>query len=206
MHYKEYGMEKWLIQTTIQGRLDEEGESTMEYTEAYVDWRYSVEIAMQGAITHIRHKYRTLIPHPSAYGMIGERSVGGHAVDRRGQEFHSLLRGYLTERERCSVNLEDMLKKQIINQDQFRELMDLTTKRIMETESALVVMNEKKTQLENKLKIVEGPLQLGGKILQDDIWSHLLEKTILLHYDNMQKLGDEKRQIEEVNDTSPTYL
>jgi hypothetical protein len=30
-------MEKWLIQTTIQGRLDEEGESTMEYTEAYVD-------------------------------------------------------------------------------------------------------------------------------------------------------------------------
>jgi hypothetical protein len=46
MQYKEYGMEKWLIQTTIQGRLDEEGESTMEYTEAYVDWRYSVEIAI----------------------------------------------------------------------------------------------------------------------------------------------------------------
>jgi hypothetical protein len=43
--------------------------------------------------------------------MFGERFVGGHAVDRRGQEFHSLLRGYLTERERCSVNLEDMLKK-----------------------------------------------------------------------------------------------
>jgi hypothetical protein len=37
LQYKEYGMEKWLIQTTIQGRLDEEGESTMEYTEAYVD-------------------------------------------------------------------------------------------------------------------------------------------------------------------------
>jgi hypothetical protein len=129
MQYKEYGMEKWLIQTTIQGRLDEEGESSMEYTEAYVDWRYSVEIAMQGAIARIRHKYRTLIPHPSAYGMIGERSVGGHVVDRRGQEFHSLLRGYLTERERCSVNLEDMLKKQIINQDQFRDLMDLATKR-----------------------------------------------------------------------------
>jgi hypothetical protein len=77
--------------------------------------------------------------------------------------------------------------------------MDLTTKKIMETESALVVMDEKKTQLENKLKIVEGPLQLGGKILQDDIWSHLLEKTILLQHDNMQKLGNEKRQIEEVN-------
>jgi hypothetical protein len=58
-----------------------------------------------------------------------------------------------------------MLKKQIINQDQFRGLMDLATKRIMETKSALVMMDEKKAQLENKLKIVEGPLQLGGKIL-----------------------------------------
>jgi hypothetical protein len=199
MQYKEYGLEKWLIQTTIQGRLDEEGESTMEYTEAYVDWRYSVEIAMQGAIARIRHKYRAHIPRPSAYGMIGERSVGGHVVDRRGQEFHSLLRGYLTERERCTVNLEDMLKKQIINQDRFRDLMDLTTKKIMETESALIMLDDKKTQLENKLKIVEGPLQLGGKILQGDIWSHLLEKTLLLQYDNIQKMGDEKKQTEEAN-------
>jgi regulator of replication initiation timing len=77
--------------------------------------------------------------------------------------------------------------------------MDLATKRIIETESAIVMMGEKKNQLENKLKIVEGPLQLGGKILQDDIWSHLLEKTLLLQYDNMQKLGDEKRQLENDN-------
>jgi hypothetical protein len=41
---------------------------------------------------------------------------------------------------------------------------------------------------------------LGGKILQDDIWSHLLEKTLLLQYDNMQKLGDEKKQLEKDND------
>jgi hypothetical protein len=115
LQYKEYGMEKWLIQTTIHGRLDEEGESTMEYTEAYVDWKFSVGIAMQGAIARICHKYRAFIPYPSAYGLFGECSVGGFAVDRRGQEFHSLLRGYLTERECCSVNLEDMLKKQIDN-------------------------------------------------------------------------------------------
>jgi hypothetical protein len=40
-------------------------------------------------------------------------------------------------------------------------------------------------------------LQLGGKILQGGIWSHLLEKTVLLQYDNLQKMGDEKKQIEE---------
>jgi hypothetical protein len=77
--------------------------------------------------------------------MFGERSEEGVPIDRRGQEFHSLLRGYLTERERCSVSLENMLKKQIINQDQFRELMDRTTTRIMETKSALVMIDEKKT-------------------------------------------------------------
>jgi hypothetical protein len=37
MQYKEYGMEKWLIQTTILGRLDEPEGSSMEYTEAYID-------------------------------------------------------------------------------------------------------------------------------------------------------------------------
>jgi hypothetical protein len=84
LQYKEYRMVKWLIKTTIQGRLDEEGESTMEYTEAYMDCKFSVGIAMQGAIAHICHKYRALIPYPSAYGMFGERSVGGLTVDRRG--------------------------------------------------------------------------------------------------------------------------
>jgi hypothetical protein len=61
------------------------------------------------------------------------------------------------------------------------------------------MMGEKKNQLENKLKIVEGPLKMGEKILHDDIWSHLLEKTILLQYDNMQKSADEKRQLEKDN-------
>jgi hypothetical protein len=46
MEYKEYGMEKWLIQTTILGRLDEAEGTSMEYTEAYFDWKFSMEIAM----------------------------------------------------------------------------------------------------------------------------------------------------------------
>jgi hypothetical protein len=85
MQYKEYGIEKWLIQTTIQGRLDEDGDSTMEYTEAYMEWNFSVEIAMQGAIARICGKYHYLIPLTSAYGIFGERSGEGYPVDRRGQ-------------------------------------------------------------------------------------------------------------------------
>jgi hypothetical protein len=136
--------------------------------------------------------------------MFGEHSEGGYPVDRRGQEFHSLLRAYLSERECCSVKLEDMLKKQIPNMDQFRRLMDIATQRIMETESALVMMGEQKTQLQDKIRIVEGPLKMGEKNLHDDIWSHLLEKKILLQYDNMQKSGGEKRQLKKDNDELKT--
>jgi hypothetical protein len=84
MQYKEYGMEKWLIQTTILGRLDEDGDSTMEYTEAYIDWNFSVDIAMQGAIARICGKYHYLIPLTSAYGIFGERSREGYPVNCRG--------------------------------------------------------------------------------------------------------------------------
>jgi hypothetical protein len=48
--YKEYGLEKWEIQTIIWGREEDPKDPTMDYTNAYVDWSYSVEIAMQGAI------------------------------------------------------------------------------------------------------------------------------------------------------------
>jgi hypothetical protein len=90
MVYKEYSMEKWLIQTTILGRLDEAEGTSMEYTEAYIDWNFSVEIAMQGAIARICCKYHDYIPVTSAYWMFGERTEEGNPVDHRGQEFHSI--------------------------------------------------------------------------------------------------------------------
>jgi hypothetical protein len=42
----------------------------MEYTEAYVDWNFSVEIAMQGAIACICGKYHYLIPLTSAMNIL----------------------------------------------------------------------------------------------------------------------------------------
>jgi hypothetical protein len=85
-----------------------------------------------------------------------------------------------------------MLRKQIHNIDQFRQLMDLSTKRIIETESALVMMGDQKTQLQQRIKTFEEPLKMEEKILHSDIWSHVLEKTVLLQYDNIQKYGGEE--------------
>jgi hypothetical protein len=45
---------------------------------------------------------------------------------------------------------------------------------------------------------------MGEKILHDDILSHLLEKTIRLQYDNIQKSRVEKRQLKKDNDELKT--
>jgi hypothetical protein len=46
--YKEYGLQKWDIQTIIRGREEDPEDPTMEFTNAYTDWSRSVEIAIQG--------------------------------------------------------------------------------------------------------------------------------------------------------------
>jgi hypothetical protein len=38
-----------------------------------------------------------------------------------------------------SVSMEDMLKKQISLMDQFREVMDITSKRIIQSESVIAI-------------------------------------------------------------------
>jgi hypothetical protein len=158
-----------------------------------------VEIAMQGAIARICCKYHDFIPRTLAYWMFGECTEEGNPVDLRGQEFHSICQSYFTEREYNIVNLEDMLKKQISMMDQFRQLMDLATKRMMETESALVVMDDQRTELKERIKTLEDPLKLEEKLLHSDIWAHVLEKTVLFQYKNLHKSGEEKDQLRKDN-------
>jgi hypothetical protein len=57
------------------------------------------------------------------------------------------LPDYMTEREYNVVNTEDMLKKQIMLMDKFREAMDITSHRIITVESCLLVMRDKRTEL-----------------------------------------------------------
>jgi hypothetical protein len=109
--YKEYGLEKWEIHTIIRGREDDPADPTLEYTSAYVDWSYSVEIAMRGAMARICHKHHNRFSSTTPYYHFGERNKEVSAMDRRSIEFHSLYRTYMTEREYSAVSMEDMLKK-----------------------------------------------------------------------------------------------
>jgi hypothetical protein len=99
----------------------------MDYTNAYVDWSYSVEIAMQGGIVRICYKYHHLFSSTTPYYQFGERDEQGNAMDRRSSETHFLFRTDMTEREYSAVNIEDKLKKQIMLMDKFREAMDITS-------------------------------------------------------------------------------
>jgi hypothetical protein len=148
--YKEYGLEKWEIQTIIRGREEDPEDPTMDYTNAYTDWSNSVDIAMQGAVSHICHKYHHYLASTTPYYHFGERDEAGNAMERRNLEPYSIPWTYMTEKEYITVNTENMLKRQILLMDKFREAMDISSQRIIIAESCLLVLNDKRTELKNE--------------------------------------------------------
>jgi hypothetical protein len=148
--YKEYGLQKWDIQTIIRGREEDPEDPTMEFTNAYTDWSRSVEIAMQGAMACICHKYHHRFSSTTPYYLFGERNEEGSVIDWRSTESHSIPRTYMTEKEYITVNMENMLKRQILLMDKFREAMDITSQRIITAESCLLVLDDKRTELKNE--------------------------------------------------------
>jgi hypothetical protein len=58
---------KWEIQTIIQGHEEDPEDPTMDYTNTYVDWSYSVEIAIQGAIACFCYKYHNHFSSTTPY-------------------------------------------------------------------------------------------------------------------------------------------
>jgi hypothetical protein len=109
--YKEYGLENWEIQTIIWGREEDPEDPTMDYTNEYMDWSHSVEIAMQGVVAHICHKYYHRFSSTTPYYLFGECDEADNAMDRRSTKSHFVPRTYMTEREYINVNMENMLKK-----------------------------------------------------------------------------------------------
>jgi hypothetical protein len=57
--YKENGMEKWEIQTIIQGREEDPEDSTMDYTNPYIDW--------SGSVDHARSNSTYLLKVPPSF-------------------------------------------------------------------------------------------------------------------------------------------
>jgi cell division protein FtsB len=157
-----------------------------------------VEISMQGAMARICQKYHDIIHSTAPYNYFGERNEEGSAMNRRSMEFHSIYRGYMTEREYNAVSMEYMLKKHISLMDQFREVMDITSKRITHAESVLVMMDDQRTELKERIKTLEDPQKLEEELLCNNTWAHVLEKTLLLQC-KLHKSKEEKDQLRKDN-------
>src|SRR3954451_472405 len=53
----DHDLEAWDMKTFIPARDEDPDDEAMEYSDDYPDWEYSIDMAMQGAIACICHKY-----------------------------------------------------------------------------------------------------------------------------------------------------
>ena len=74
VYYDGNGAEKWLITTLIQGRIGEDDDPGVWYTQAYPDWSTSVEMAIHGAMSRVIFKYRDHVPRSGVFRFLGERA------------------------------------------------------------------------------------------------------------------------------------
>jgi hypothetical protein len=101
-------------------------------------------------VSRICHKYHHHFASTTPNYHFGECDEAGRAVDRRNTEPYSIPQTYMTETEYNTVNMENMLKRQILLMDKFREAMDITSQRIIKAESCLLVLDDKRTELKKE--------------------------------------------------------
>jgi len=200
MVYREHGTEKWTIKTTIPGLPNDPNDQDMEYTQEYPDWYTSVEVAMQGAIARICHKYRFCIARTSPYYLFGGRTEDGTPVDRNGSEYISTIHSYLMEREIGSVSLENLLRHQITLMDDFRTTLQHCNQRIRLTETTILALGDRKDALEERIKILEEPRKLEEKLIESDVWNGLLNKLLKDMIHNREVEWNEKNQLKRENE------
>lgn len=119
VYYDGNGAEKWLITTLIQGRIGEDDDPGVCYTQAYPDWCTSVEMAIHGAMSRIIFRYRDHVPRSGAFRFFGERDEDGDAIDSN-DEHITHLRAHIVERKALAVGTESLLQKQIAVIDEQR--------------------------------------------------------------------------------------
>ncbi|KAK1610264.1 hypothetical protein QYE76_033937 [Lolium multiflorum] len=198
--YKEHGTEAWSIKTFIPGSDDDPEDPSMTYSEVYPDWEKSVEIAIQGAIARIRHKFHCMIPPTSPYYHFGERSEDGTPLRRTGTRDDTMCRTYMAEREFVSASSEKLLKRQTTLVGEAREVLQYANVRNMQMEAALLAVDDKRLALEERIALLEDPVKLEEKLIISDNWAKTVQKTITLMLENRAIETKEKDELKKEND------
>ncbi|XP_071683495.1 uncharacterized protein [Lolium perenne] len=172
----------------------------MTYSDVYPDWMSFVEIAIQGAIARIRHKFHCKIPPTSPYYQFGERSEDSTPLRRMGTRNNSVCRNYMIDREFVSANSEMLLKSQTALVGEARETLQYANARNMQMEAALLAIDDKRLALEERIALLEDPAKLEEKIIISDSWANTIQKTLTLMLENRAIETKEKDELKKEND------
>ena len=192
--YQEHGLAKWEIKTVIPKRDEDPSDVRMEYSEEYPDWDFSIDMAMQGAIARICHKYHDLIPRTSAYFQFGERTEDGRPFDRTGTDKWSIIHQYMVEREYSTVGMEDVLRGQMDGIEKLMDKYDARDKVAVEAQAKIVDLELENVVIQERMSLLEEPLKMEERLICSDVWAEALKKTLLLTIENRTEEA-KKREI-----------
>ena len=207
--YQEYGVERWLIKTTIPACTNDPSTQEVIYEERYPDWEVSVQLAMQGAIARICGAYQRFIPPGSLYRNFGRRQMDGTPYYYPGNGSLSGYRRYLMDRECNTVDLEDMMKKEMGVLDQAVGAFEEANERIAECEKANVYVDGKRNELqeankelmetnkklEERLARLEEPQKLEEELIEIKVFDGILIKTLELAMERRDLLFQENVEL-----------
>src|SRR4051812_19864144 len=182
--YREHALAKWEIKTVIPKRTDDPSDVNMEYSEEYPDWDFSIDMAMQGAIARICHKYHDRIPQTSAYFQGGERTEDRRPFDSTGTDKWSIIHQYMVEREYSIVGMEDILRAQMDGIEKLMDKYDERNKSAVEAQAKVVDLELENVVVLERMSLLEEPLKMEERMICSDVWAEMLKKTLLLMIEN----------------------
>src|SRR3954447_7099609 len=167
--YWEHDLAKWEINTIIPKHADDPSDVNMVYSEEYPDWDFSIDMAMQGAIARICHKYHDRIPRTLAYFQFGEQTEDGCPFDRTGTDKWSIIHQYMVEREYSTVGMEDILRGQMVGIEKLMDKYDERNKSAMEAQAKVVDLELENVVVLEHMSLVEEPLKMEERMICSDV-------------------------------------
>src|SRR3954468_14719883 len=169
-------LEAWEIKTRISACEDDPDDDAMEYTDTYPDWDYSIDMAMQGAIVRISHRYRDRIVRTSAYYQFGERTEDGEAVHRTETETRTLIHRYEVEREFSIAGMENIMRVQLQGIDGIRDALQDKRHELAKALDLVDSLEKERLALEKYISLIGEPQKMQDEASK--AWAGMLETTL----------------------------
>ncbi|KAK1644055.1 hypothetical protein QYE76_061860 [Lolium multiflorum] len=117
-------VERWEIETTIEGRLVQPTTDTVVYLKTYPDWEDGVVMAMQEALARIVYRYRNDIDEDSDIQHFGHRSSAGFCIRTKGnREGMTWTAIQFEDMERYAQKMEHHLRLEMKDCDLIKQIL-----------------------------------------------------------------------------------